>query len=392
MLRAVLRVTFAVLVLAPVFGVVTGLAARAGAGPGAAWWGAAGLGAITVPAVRLSGSLADWVVYRGRADPALAVVRLGAALDAQPDAAAVPATVLQVIVDATYLDSAELRGGAHLSAVVGRPGPDAVVFPVVYQGEELATLSVAPRRGESDLTARDRTVITQLAVHAAPALHGARARADLTEAHARLVHSREEERRRLRRDLHDDLSPSLAGLALSAAAVARRAAGVDEGLVRLADDLYRDIKAAVSQTREIAYGLRPPILDDRGLVAAIRHRTAGVQADRLEVSVRAPEHRLVLPAAVDLAALRIVQEAVTNVRRHAGARACVISLALAADHLEVIVGDDGQGFPERLAPGLGLASIRERAAELGGTVRFGRAPQGGGEVAVRLPLPPGAPA
>ena len=301
--------------------------------------------------------------------------------------------MLHTVVDSLFLDRAALRGGGIFDASIGAPidrgaEPEGTErFPIVFHGEELAELVVPPRRGESSLTARDREVVERIAVHAAPALHGARALAELSDAHARLVLAREEERRRLRRDLHDDLSPTLSGLSLGAAALAKRAARVDPGLAEEAAELHRDIQAAVEQSREIAYGLRPPILDDRGLVAAIRDRVHGQGADALRVEVRAPEVELNLPAAVDLAALRIVQEAVSNVRRHAKASTCTITLERRPGELRVQVDDDGVGIPSRLRGGLGLASMRERATELGGSARFGSAPGGGGRVTVRLPAP-----
>jgi signal transduction histidine kinase len=386
-LRAVIGATIAGGALAGAYAATTAVAGAAEAdATGAGWWGAAAVAVLAVPVVRAAAWTSAWVVYRGRCDPDQAVARLGAQFDAQPDAAAVPETVLRTVVECAFLDAAALRGDGVLSASLGDVGPDAEEFPLVYQGEEVATLLVPPRRGESELTWRDREVISRLAVHAAPALHGARALAELTEAHSRLLHAREEERKELRRDLHDDLSPTLAGLALGAAAVSRRAVGVDAKLAAMAEDLHRDIHAAVAQTREIAYGLRPPVLDDQGLVAAIRSRVHGHQADHLHVEVHAPNEPLALPAAVDLAALRIVQEAVTNVRKHACAIRCTVTLDKSDDALHVTVVDDGVGPPARVRPGLGLASIRERATELGGTARFTRAPGGGGLVTVRLPV------
>ena len=386
-LRAVLGVTIAGALLAAGYATATTAAAAAGAGAVATgWWGAAVVAVLAAPAARVAARAATWVVYRGRSDPAEAVTRLGAAFDAQPDTTAVPTIVLQTVVASAFLDGAALHGDGLLSASVGEVGPFSEKFPVLYQGEEIATLAVPPRRGESELTRDDREVIARLVVHAAPALHGARALADLTEAHASLLHAREEERKGLRRDLHDDLGPTLAGLALGAAAVSRRAAAVDADLAGMAEDLVGDIQAAVAQTREIAYGLRPAVLDDLGLVAAIRSRVFGQGADRLQVEVRAPSDRLTLPAAVDLAALRIVQEGVTNVRQHARASRCTVTLALNDRCLDVAVADDGVGPPARLRPAIGLTSIRERATELGGTARFTRAPGGGGLLVVSLPV------
>ena len=393
-----LRIVLATLASAPVLAVAfwasTAIAAQSGAtAAGAGWWGALAVGALAYPVMHLALRLATFLVYRGRSDAATATARLGERLADRPEPAEVADSVVRTVVDALFLDGAELRGGGIFDARVGVPIGDDVAtegverFPIVFHGEELAELFVPPRRGESSLTDRDREVVEQLAVNAAPALHGARALAELSDAHARLVLAREEERRRLRRDLHDDLSPTLSGLSLAAAAVAKRATTVAPELADEAAELHRDIQAAVEQSREIAYGLRPPILDDRGLVAAIRDRVHGQQADALRVEVRAPGAELKLPAAVDLAALRIVQEAVSNVRRHAKASTCTITLERRGGELRVQVDDDGVGIPPRVRGGLGLASMRERATELGGSARFGTAPGGGGRVTVRLPAP-----
>jgi signal transduction histidine kinase len=161
---------------------------------------------------------------------------------------------------------------------------------------------------------------------------------------------------------------------------------VDAALAETARDLAVDIQGAVEQTREIAYGLRPPILDDRGLVAAIRDRVHGPVADRLRVDVVAPDELLHLPAAVDLAALRIVQEAVANVRRHADASHCVVVIERVPGELRVRIEDDGRGIPPRVRSGMGLTSIRDRVRELGGSATIGSSPVGGASIAVRLPF------
>lgn len=219
-------------------------------------------------------------------------------------------------------------------------------------------------------------MIAALVAHAAPALHGDRLMAELQESRHRVVSAREEERRQLRRDLHDDLGPALSGLSLSAAALARRTG------LREAAELQEDIQQAVLRSRQIAYGLRPPILDDRGLVAAIVDRTAA--SDDLEVRVTAPAH-LDLPAAVDLAALRVVTEAVANARHHADASVVSVTLTIVDGHLEIAVDDDGIGLPDDVRPGIGMHSIAERAAEVGGKAHYDRTPPGT-HLRVSLPL------
>jgi len=348
------------------------------------------VGTAATPTVLVSRRLAEWLVFRGRLSEHAAVAALDARLAVLADASATPRAVVDSIMSSLKLSAAELVGDVHLACSRGALAGPAATFPILYQGEELARLRVAPRAGESSLTAFDRTVLARLAVHAAPALAAARTHAELQEAHAAVLSAREEERRRLRRDLHDDLSPTLSGLGLSAAAISRLA-GRHEDVADAAAELVSDVQAAVRQTREIAHGLRPPVLDDLGLVAAIRSRLHGQQADGVLVTVHGPDLTEELPAAVDLAALRIVQEAVENSRRHGDASRCDVRVTVHAGELILSVDDDGVGFPDRLQAGLGIASIRERTRELGGTADLHRSELGGAAVHVRLPLAPVTP-
>jgi signal transduction histidine kinase len=330
------------------------------------WWGAVAVGAAAWP-VGLGGRrVADWVVYRGRPDATQATARMLTRLGERTTSDSVPAIVLDAAVEAVHLDGGRITGPWFEPVERGALG-STVPFPVVYRGEQLAVLHLPPRRGESGFTARDRRVLAVLVASAAPALHGARTFADLEESRANLVTSREEERRRLRRELHDSLGPTLSGLSLSAAALARRTELPE------AAELHHDIQDAVEQTREIAYELRPPVLDDHGLVAAILDRTAA--KDDLPVRVTAPQP-LMLPAAVDLAALRIITEAVANTRKHALATHVDVDVAVRDGWLELSVSDDGRGLPADVRPGIGMHSIIERAAELGGTARYDRTTPG----------------
>ncbi|KQO99673.1 sensor histidine kinase [Leifsonia sp. Leaf264] len=390
LLRVVLFLTLAVVVLGTGFW-FTSIATAAMGFPAETTWITAAIvvATLAIPVAQLSAWCSELVVYRGRSSPSAAVSLLSRAIGAQGDARLLPVTVLETVMIALRVDGVRLDGPPPLRAEVGDASEIAASFEIVYQGELLATIGVPARSSESDLTARDHRVMRELALHAAPALHGARALADLADAHARLLLAREEERRALRRDLHDDLGPALSGLGLGAAAIARLSVHASPDVAQLAAHLQHDIQAAVIQTREISHDLRPPILDDRGLVEAIRHRIHGQEADSLSIRIDAPDDRLVVPAAVDLAALRIVQEAVTNVRRHARARACTVTLTLDGDELHVTVTDDGIGLPTRVRSGLGLESIRTRATELGGTAAFGPSESGGSRVHVVLPFASG---
>jgi signal transduction histidine kinase len=153
-------------------------------------------------------------------------------------------------------------------------------------------------------------------------------------------------------------------------------------------ELREELRGAISDIRRLVYDLRPPALDDLGLVAALRQlaeRYGSKEDAPLRVAVEAQEALPDLPAAVEVAVYRIAQEALTNVARHARATTCVARLAI--DHevtLEIV--DDGVGIPAGRNAGVGLSSMRERASELGGTCLIQSVPEGGTRVIVRLPL------
>jgi signal transduction histidine kinase len=228
-----------------------------------------------------------------------------------------------------------------------------------------------------------------------------------------LVTAREEERRRLRRDLHDGLGATLAALNLEAGALRRSIRSDPQKAELLVDELRADIRATIEDIRRLVYDLRPPTLDQLGLVAAVRAQaeqcsrpgeapagqssldslptTAGSSAKLddplLQVEVDAPEELPPLPAAVEVAAYRIAQEALTNVVHHSQARYCLVRLKL-ADDLELEIVDDGIGLASDRngLSGIGLISMRERAVELGGTCVVEPAPGGGTRVLASLPL------
>ena len=271
------------------------------------WIAAAVAAALTIPVVGLSRRAADRFVYGRRPSPLRALEELGTRLAQLADPRDVPETVLGAVTESLAVGGARLLVGDTVQAEVGTATFEEQ-FPITYRDERLATLAVAPRPGETTLIARDRSVITRIGALAGPALHGARLVNELVEARARVVIAREDERRRLRRDLHDDLAPTLAGLGLSAAVVEKFSRAGDRRAADAATDLAGRLQGASRQVRDIAYNLRPPVLDDRGLVAAIEETIATGGPPR--VNVVAPTDRLELPAAVEACALRIIQEAV----------------------------------------------------------------------------------
>jgi signal transduction histidine kinase len=243
----------------------------------------------------------------------------------------------------------------------------------------------APGEGFSDA---DRTLLEDLARQAEVAVHAVRLTADLQSSRERLVATREEERRRLRRDLHDGLGAQLAGLNVQAGALRRLIPTDPDAAEEVVVELREELRSAIADIRRLVYDLRPPALDDLGLVEALRRLAErhSSEGEQLRVSVEAPEELPSLPAAVEVAVYRITQEALTNVAHHARARSCVVRLAV-NDDLALEIVDNGVGIPAQRGAGVGLSSMQERASELGGSCVVHSVPKGGTQVLVRLPLP-----
>jgi signal transduction histidine kinase len=219
--------------------------------------------------------------------------------------------------------------------------------------------------------------------------HNAALAQALIQSRSVLVHAREEERRRIRRDLHDGLGPTLASVSLGLGAAADRLSD-DPELSSLLRDLECEIQDAIVDIRRLVYDLRPPALDDLGLVGALRVQAAQID-DRssgtsgVAISVDASCSDKDLPSAVELAAYRIALEAMTNVVRHARAEHCVV--AIERNHQLVIsVEDDGIGITPHAPRGVGLRSMRERAVELGASFSIEPRPPRGTTVRASFPL------
>ena len=334
-------------------------------------------------------------VYGERDDPYAVVSRLGRRLEATLAPEEILPTIVETVAQALrlpYVAVALGQGdGLRVVAAHGTPGGAALIVPLVYQSEAVGHVALAPRAPGERFTAADRRLLDDLARQVGVAAHAVRLTGDVQRSRQRLVTAREEERRRIRRDLHDGLGPSLASITLKLDA-ARNLLSRDPTVVdALLLDLKGQAQAAIADVRRVVYDLRPPALDELGLVSALREhaaRVAGATPDgpTLRVAVEAPAVLPPLPAAVEVAAYRIALEALTNVVRHAGARECVLRLSLGEAFL-VEVADDGRGVPVDVRPGVGLTSMRERAEELGGRLTIAASAAGGTCVAAWLPLP-----
>jgi signal transduction histidine kinase len=333
---------------------------------------------------------ASRLLFGDRDDPYAAITRLGRRLGATLAHDAVLQAVVTSVRDALKLPYAAIllrrEEDLVIASASGEPTQAPLSLPLLYQGELLGELRVAPRAPGESWTGAERRLLEDLAGQAGIALHAVRVTRDLQLAREQLVLAREEERRRLRRDLHDELAPTLAALGLTTSAARDLLKPESADAADLLKDVQTGLRRAVGDIRRIAYELRPPVLDELGLVAAIRERAARLDgAGSLRVTVEAPEHLPALPAAAEVAAFRIVQEALMNVVRHAQATHCLVRLAL-DDGLRIEVIDDGIGQFARAQPGVGLRSMRERATELGGQCIIEPRSPSGTRLFARLPL------
>jgi len=332
------------------------------------------------------------LMYGERDDPYAVTSRLGRRLEATLVPEAVLPTVVETIAQALKLPYAAILlqdgNGYRTAASYGSPRGESETLPLIYQREEIGQLVLSPRAPGEGFSDADRDLLEDLARQAEVAVHAVRLTADLQSSRERLVATREEERRRLRRDLHDGLGAQLAGLNVQAGALRRLIPRDPDAAEEVVVELREELRTAISDIRRLVYDLRPPALDDLGLAEALRRLAEryGSEGEQLRMLVEAPEDLPSLPAAVEVAVYRITQEALTNVARHARARTCVVRLAVKNDVALQIV-DDGVGIPAQRSAGVGLSSMRERASELGGSCVVEPVPKGGTQVLVRLPLP-----
>jgi signal transduction histidine kinase len=209
---------------------------------------------------------------------------------------------------------------------------------------------------------------------------------ELRQSRQRIVTAREDERRRLRRDLHDGLGPQLASQTLGLEAVEQLMTATPDKARQLLASLKTQAQEAIADIRRLIYELRPPTLDDLGVVGALQQSAARYEREKLRFTFEIPEPLPELPAAVETAVYRITQEAMTNIVRHAQASQATIRLVCHDHHLVLTISDNGNGMPQVHQSGVGLQSMRERAAELNGRCVIESLPGGGTKVEACLPL------
>jgi two-component system NarL family sensor kinase len=326
----------------------------------------------------------DRMLYGFRRDPVRALAEVGQRLSG-----AAPALqgALEALCATLRLPAAVLRIDGAAAAEVGVLPTSPIVFPLRSGDDSVGQLEIGLRRGERRLAPADRRILALIGDLLVVAIRATTLAGELQDSRLAVVRAREEERRRLRHDLHDGLGPTLTGVILKAGVARRLAATEPERSSDLLKELEHDTATAIADIRRLVYELRPPALDELGLVGALKEyaRSLGpVEEAGLELTVQVGELDEELPAAVEVAAYRIATESLTNVVRHADADRATLVLGVEDGEFRMCIDDNGTAS-RPWAAGVGLTSMRERTVLLGGRFDAGPA-EAGGRVAVAIPL------
>ncbi|GAA0938855.1 sensor histidine kinase [Actinocorallia libanotica] len=360
------------------------------------------------------------LMYGQRDEPYAVLTRLGRHLEG-PEATAGAARTVAEALRLPYVAVEVSATGAVVAH--GKASGEPVPLPLVHNGRTVGRLLLSPRPGERELGAADLRLLQDLAGQIAVSVH-------LQQSREELVTAREEERRRIRRELHDGLGPTLASLTMRAEAVQELMDDRPERARTLLEEIVTGTETAIGEVRRLVDGLRPPALDTLGLSGALQSFVDGRPPGGPRIRLSRPDALPPLGAATEVAAYRIATEAITNVWRHARADDCLLTLSARSGALTVQISDNGRGTPAAGLPqdrggtapdadggspaaewrsagsggrvvteaeagaghgegaggGVGLRSMRERAVELGGVFTVESEPGRGTTVRAVLPL------
>lgn len=326
-----------------------------------------------------------------------AMLRLGATSSGDPAHATVEdAAAIALLRRADEgLARVELPAHGPFAAALAAVGAE-LALPLAHGGTLVGALCLAPRRAGESFSVADRRLLRDLASHAGAAAQAVQltvalraSLAALRQSRERLVTAQEEERRRIQRDLHDGLGPILASMRLRLEACLDEAQETAPALARNLERLHDLLGRASADIRRLVYDLRPPALDQLGLLPTLREYADRFGAEGGLAVTFTAEADLPIPAVAEVAILRVVQEALVNVQKHARASQVCVDLRQHEGWLLLAIRDDGVGLP---APGhdsrvgTGLASMRERVDLLGGSLEVASPPTGGTALVARIPL------
>ena len=315
----------------------------------------------------------EYALLGRRATPYRALATLGRRLDSSLSPADALSAAVRTVAETFRLPRAVLTIDVHGEPVtVASYGLEAALqfdYPILKRGQRRGTLHLAPRTAYERLTASDERLLADFITQIAGAVEAVHLTEQLRHSRTALVLAREEERRRIRRELHDGIGPVLASTTLGVGRVERQLDPTDPRRSALAETRL-DVQHAIDDIRRVVHGLRPSALDELGLAAAISQRAQAL-SDQVQFHVHTSEDLTGLPAAVEVVAYRVTTEAMTNVVRHAGATRCAVDIVADGHELVLSIHDDGHGVhPDRVqgigVEGIGMNSMRERVAEIGG--------------------------
>lgn len=325
------------------------------------------------------------LVYGQALEPHRAVRAMGAGFASDDERALLDVLVAQLAASMRLQSVAVTSGGATVASY-GVPSDNVLELPVVHRGQEIGVLVVTAPPGEW-LGARTVKAVADLSdlVAAGVALTLALHEADA--ARERLTSARLQERKVIRRELHDGLGPWLAGLRLGMQGVRNAVRPNPELAESLLDSLSAELDQRIADVRTLSHSLLPPAIEQLGLAAALQELAARWEQTGMHVRLRcAPLPALAAPVAA--AAYAIASESITNAAKHSGTHTCAVTVDVVEGSLRVVCSDDGAGLDPGAREGVGLRAMVERASELGGEVVVGPNGRRGTRVTARVPLEP----
>ena len=325
--------------------------------------------------------LANRLVFGVREDPYSTLIRLGEQLEPSSTGTDALTNAARTLHETLGVEHVAIEVAGDVMAESGPPvDGEHLDVPLAHGGERVGTMRVTTGLGRS-LGADRRNLLDGIARQMATAVRATSLARDLVNSRERLVTATEDERRRLRRDLHDGLGPALSSAVLSVGRAQSLLGRDPAAAARQLEQLSAQIQDAVADVRRLVYGLRPPALDELGLVGALDQQAQNLGG----ITVVGPRQPVELSAAVEVAAYRIATEAMTNAVRHSHAQAVTVDVYVDGQ-LRLEIADDGIGLPDGYRAGVGISSMRERAAELGGDCVVQRRNPRGTLVRARVPL------
>lgn len=310
------------------------------------------------------------LMFGERDDPLSVLNSLSKRLEVASEPDAIVPSIVETVGQALKLPyvAIEVFNGTstHIIAAYGESRGISERLPLIHQAERIGQLVFARRSPHESFSEAEYKLLRNIARQTGAAVHAAKLTSDLRRSRQKLITAREEERRRLRRDLHDGLGPTLASLTLKIDTARNQLNSNPNSADLQLVETKQQIVETLGDIRRLVYDLRPPALDELGLVKAVRAYVDQQKLNRLIITIEDPESLPDLPAAVEVAAYRIALEGSTNVIRHAQASNAVIRFYSETNCLMVEIIDDGIGFSDPIPLGIGMTSMRERAEELGG--------------------------